>query len=118
MKDIQVIFCGANYLYWQGIELRVSSFYNTSFVRVASIKDAVKAVPKKGKCIVVTESVLLEEEYAFQLPSLCKAKNPDSVVVLYTGQTYGMESSFDYYIDRYDRDSYEELSLMFLKHCS
>ncbi|MDQ5883486.1 MAG: hypothetical protein QG654_400 [Patescibacteria group bacterium] len=119
MSTTQVIFCNESLLYWQAIEDRlISGGYNISILKAASVKGAVKAIQEKGKCIVLTESVLLGEEYASQLPSLCKARNPDSVVVLYTGEPYDIDVSlFDHYINSYGRDSYNELFSFLRKHC-
>lgn len=119
METIKVIFCNESRLFWQAIEDRlISGSYNTSVLKVVSVKGAVNAIPEKGKCIVLTESVLLGEEEVSSLPFMCKAKNPDSVVVLYTGETYGMDvSSFDNYINSYGKNSYNELFSVFKKHC-
>ena len=120
MKTIQVIFCNESRLYWQAIEDRLSiEGYKIEVLKVASVKGAVNAIAEKGRCIILTESFLLGEEGVSLLPSLCKAKNPDSVVVLYTGETYDLDVSlFDHYINSYDVDSYDELFSMFQRRCS
>jgi hypothetical protein len=118
-KAMKVIFCNESRMHWEAIEDRLSgSGYNIQVLKVESFKDAVKAVPEEGKCIVLTESVLPGKEEVSQLPPLCKAKNPDSIVILYTRETYGMDvSSFDYYLNSDDRDSYQELFSVFRKYC-
>jgi len=123
MKNPQIIFCTESNLNWQAIYDRLK--YENSSVVISvfnTVSRAVDFLPETGKWIIVTESVLLDEESeekVSRLPLLCKAKNPESVVILYTGETYDVDVRlFDHYINNYEKGSYQKLFSFFRRYSS
>ena len=125
MENPTVILVNGMKTYFEAIMDVIESQLLTDKAEYAQkIEQAIELIPEKGKCLIVTESLIPSRESDGRGGSVKmllregKKKNPECKFVLYSFSHYDLDlRDFEKYINFADRGGYEDLICFITEFC-